>query len=97
MQKLHSNFRCLSRSLAQKKCDDDVSLHFNAFFLPVQLNPLDAVLHIHNIAEKENIDVEKNASMFTQNAYLLYFLERDIYHRCTRVSHERAQRHVKLM
>ncbi len=29
------------------------------FVQPVQLNPLDAVLHIHNIAEKENIDVEK--------------------------------------
>ncbi len=24
------------------------------FFLPVQLNPLDAVLHIQNIAEKDN-------------------------------------------
>ncbi len=25
---------------------------------PVQLNPLDAVLHVQNIAEKENINVE---------------------------------------
>ncbi len=33
------------------KCDDKVLLHFNAFFfLPVQVTPLDVVLHIHNIA-----------------------------------------------
>ncbi len=34
---------------------NEVLLHVNAFFfffLPVQLNPLDAVLHIQNIAEK---------------------------------------------
>ncbi len=32
------------------------------------MNPLDAVLHIKNIAEKEN-------AYSTQNAYLLHFLE----------------------
>ncbi len=38
------------------KCDDEESLHFNAFFFKlVQLN---AVLHIQNITEKENIIVE---------------------------------------
>ncbi len=48
------------------RCDDEVSLHFNAFFfLPFKLNPLDAVLHIQNIAEKENINVEK--MLFTSN------------------------------
>ncbi len=48
---LHSNFRCPSGSLAQK------SLHFNyAFFFAC---PVDAVLHIQNIAENKNINVEK--------------------------------------
>ncbi len=48
------------RAAWHTKFDDEVSLHFNAFcFLSVQLNPLHAVLHIQNIAEKENINVEK--------------------------------------
>ncbi len=66
------------------------------FFLPVQLNPLDAVLHIQNIAEKENNNVEMmfvylktETKPFTQNAYVA-IIYRDIYHRCTRASHKRA-------
>ncbi len=50
------------------------------FFLPVQLNPLDAVLHIPNIVEKEKINVKivylkTETKPFTQNAYVLHFLE----------------------
>ncbi len=58
------------------RCDDEVSLHLNPFFLPVQLNPLDVVLHIHNIAEKENINfyLKTETKPFTQNAYLLHFI-----------------------
>ncbi len=69
----------------------------------VQLNPLDAVLHIQNIAEKENINVEK--MLFTSklkpsrshrtHIYCIFWT--DIYQCCTRVSHKRAQSHVKLM
>ncbi len=54
------------------RCVDKVSLHFNAFlfFLTGQLNPLDAVLHIQNIAEKENINVEMMS--FTSKLKLNY-------------------------
>ncbi len=52
------------------------------FFLPVQLNPLDAVLHIQNIAEKiehqcgeDFVYLKTETKPFTQNAYLLHFLE----------------------
>ncbi len=62
---------CASGSL-HTKCDDEVSLHFNAF------SPLDAVLHIQNIAEKEKINVDylkTETKPFSHNTYLLHFLE----------------------
>ncbi len=50
------------------------------------------MLHIHNIAEKENINVvylKTEPKPFTQNAYLLPFLETSII--VALVSHTRAQ------
>ncbi len=39
-----------------------VSLRFNAFVRPIQLNPLDVALLIPNIAEKENLNVERKST-----------------------------------
>ncbi len=62
-----------------------------------------ATLFIQNIAEKENSNTEQilvyvktETKPFTERI----FFYRDINHRCTRVSHERAaclESHVKLM
>ncbi len=80
MQNAAFKFVGVHQAAWHTRCDDEVSLHFNAFFLPVQLNPFDAVLHIQNIAQKENINVEKmlfktETKPFTQNAYVWHFLE----------------------
>ncbi len=53
----------------------------STLMLSFSLNPLDAVLHIKNIAEKENINcgedvvyLKTETKPFTQNAYLLHYL-----------------------
>ncbi len=51
--KLQVSVRQLGTQNAMTMCRSILKL----FFLPVQLNPLNAVLHIQNIAEKENINV----------------------------------------
>ncbi len=56
-------------------------MHFNAFFLPVQLNPLDAVLHIQYCGKREYqcgedvVYFKTETKPFTQNAYVWHFLE----------------------
>ncbi len=60
-------------------------LDFKSFFLSIQLNPLHEAQLIQNIAAKENINYQ--------------IFNRDIYQRCTCVSHKRAtclESHVKM-
>ncbi len=63
MQTLHLNFKCPSGCLAHK-WDHEVSLQFNAF-LACPVEPIWCGSAYSNIAEKENIDVEK--MLFTSN------------------------------
>ncbi len=79
MQNAAFVFFVVSQAAWQTKCDDEVSLHYKklSFFSLSSWTHFDAVLHIHNIVEKENINVvylETETKPFTQNAYLLCFL-----------------------
>ncbi len=82
MQTLHSNLG-ICQAAWHTICDDEVSLHFNAFFLACRVEPTRcAVLYIQNIAEtrismwRRTLFTSKTETKpFTQNAYLLHFLE----------------------
>ncbi len=82
MQNAAFKFYVSRQAAWHTKCDDEVSLHFNAFFLASPGEPTRCgAAHSKYCGKREDqcgkdiAYLKTEIKPFTQNAYLLYFLE----------------------